>query len=123
LIEFSPAEYAAMGRRFVREKNYNALPVAFLGRPWEVMVQTAHGRIAAIAPYLIIPSRREAETVFTETFRFCDQQLGEPAERQSNFCVWQLAEGTVVLRSEAIAAGLRIGLVLTSNAALHFQRL
>jgi hypothetical protein len=109
---------AASGRGFVGEKNYDALPVAFLGRPWEVMVQIVHGTIAAIAPYLVVPSRREAETVFTETFRFCGQRLGEPAERQSDFCVWQLAEATVVLPREAAVAGLRIGLVLTSIAAL-----
>src|SRR5262245_20766563 len=30
LLEFSPSEYAAMGRQFVGEKDYNALPVDFL---------------------------------------------------------------------------------------------
>jgi hypothetical protein len=50
LLEFSPSEYAAMGRQFVGEKDYNALPVDFLGRSWDVMVQAVHGRICAIAP-------------------------------------------------------------------------
>src|SRR6266566_2055268 len=61
LIEFSPSENAAMGRQFVGEKNYNAVPVSFLGRPWEVMVQAVHGRICAIAPYLLLANRRDAD--------------------------------------------------------------
>ena len=122
LVEFSPAEYAAMGRRFVGEKNYNALPVTWLGRPWEVMVQTVHGRISAIAPHSLI-ANREAAAVFQEVFRFCEQTLGEPVDPQPNFCFWQVPDGTVVLRSEATPDGTRIGLVLTSNAALKFPRL
>jgi len=58
LIEFSPNEYAAMGRQFVGEKDYNALPVTFLGRPWEVMVQAVHGRICAIARICSWTTRR-----------------------------------------------------------------
>src|SRR5262249_27223855 len=54
LIEFSPTEYAALGRRFVGERDYDALPVDFLGHPWEVMVQAVNGRISAIASYLLI---------------------------------------------------------------------
>ena len=39
LIEFSPSEYAALGRQFVGEKDYDALPADFLGHSWDVMVQ------------------------------------------------------------------------------------
>ena len=122
LVEFSPAEYAAMGRRFVGERNYNALPVTLLGRPWQVMVQAVHGRISAIAPHLLV-ANREAAAAFQEIFRFCEETLGHPVDRQANFCLWQVPDGTVVLRSEGSADGTRIGLVLTSNAALNFPRL
>jgi len=123
LIEFSPTEYAAIGRQFVGEKNYNALPVTFLGRPWEVMVQGVRGRICAIAPYVLLANRREADRTAMEIFRYCMEALGEPAERQTDSFLWRTTDGTVMLRTEETADGFRIGLVLTSNSIGHFQRL
>lgn len=124
LIEFSPSEYAAIGRQFVGEKNYNALPVSFLGRPWEVMVQAVHGRICAIAPYLLLADRRDADRIATETFRYCVEELGNPAERQqTDFFRWRTRDGSVMLRTEETADGFRIGLFLTSSSVSHLQRL
>jgi hypothetical protein len=123
LIEFSPSEYAAMGRQFVGEKNYNALPVTFLGRPWEVMVQAVHGRICAVAPYLLLANRRDADHIATETFRYCVEELGKPAEQQTDFFLWRARDGSVILRTEATADGFRIGLSLTSGSIGNLQRL
>jgi hypothetical protein len=123
LIEFSPGEYAAMGRQFVGEKNYNALPVSFLGRPWEVMVQAVHGRICAIAPYLLTADRQDAERIAMETFQHCAERLGKPAEQKTGFFLWRTADGSVMLRTEETADGLRIGLFLTSSSVSHLQRL
>jgi len=63
LVEFSPAEYAMMGRQFEGETNYNAPPVTFLGRPWKVMLGTVHGRIYKIAPYLEPATKQEANPI------------------------------------------------------------
>jgi len=71
-----------MGRRFVGEKNYNALPVAFVGRPWEVMAQTVHGRIAAIAPHLVIPSRARQRR--SSERRFVPADSGSASLQNSN---------------------------------------
>jgi hypothetical protein len=123
LIEFSPDEYAAIGRRFVGEKDYNALPVTLLDRPWEVMVQAVHGRICAIAPYLLAASRRDADRILAETFAYCVEQLGEPVERRGGSALWRTSDGTVMLRSEESAEGFRVGLFLTSRSIRHLQRL
>ena len=123
LIEFAPSEYAAMGRQFVGEKDYNALPVAFLGRSWEVMVQAVHGRICAIAPYLLVANRGDADRIATETFRYCVEELGKPAERHTDFFRWRTRDGSVILRTETTAAGFRIGLFLTSGSIANLQRL
>ena len=123
LIEFSPSENAAMGRQFVGEKNYNAVPVSFLGRPWEVMVQAVHGRICMIAPYLLLANRRDADRIVTETFRYCVEELGKPAEQQADFFLWRTSDGSVILRTETTAAGFRIGLFLASSSIGNLQRL
>src|SRR5262249_31797624 len=123
LLEFSPSEYAAMGRQFVGEKDYNALPVDFLGRSWDVMVQAVHGRICAIAPYVSLTDSREAERVAKQVFLHCGEQLGEPAERRENSVLWRTRDGSVLLRTEAGAGSFRIGLFLTSDAIGHLQRL
>jgi hypothetical protein len=123
LIEFSPSEYAAIGRQFVGEKNYNALPVGFLGRPWEVMVQAVHGRICAIAAYLLLANRRDADRIVTETRRYCVEELGKPAEQETDFFLWRTSDGSIILRTEETAAGFRIGLFLASSSIGNLQRL
>jgi hypothetical protein len=45
LVELSSAEYAAIGRQFEGERNYNAPPTLFLGRSWNgstVTVRPGH---------------------------------------------------------------------------------
>ena len=123
LIEFSPHEYAAIGRQFVGEKDYSALPVEFLGRQWEVMVQAVYGRICAIAPYVMVANRRDANRLVTEVFRYCVDELGKPAEQQTDFCLWRTSDGTVILKTEETPDGFRIGLFLSSNATRNLQRL
>jgi hypothetical protein len=123
LIEFSPNEYAAIGRQFVGEKDYNALPITFLGRPWEVMVQAVRGRICAIAPYLLLADSRDADRIVMETFQYCVEQLGKPAERKADFFLWRVSDGSVILKTEETADGLRIGLFLTSSSMPNLQRL
>jgi hypothetical protein len=123
LIEFAPSEYAAMGRQFVGEKNYNALPVSFLDRSWEVMVQSVHGRICAIAPYLLTADRQDAERIAMETFHYCAERLGKPAEQKPGIFLWRTSDGSVMLRTEETADGFRIGLFLTSSSIGNLQRL
>jgi hypothetical protein len=122
LIEFSPSEYAALGRQFVGEKDYDSLPVDFLGHSWEVMVQAVHGRICAIAPYLLIKSREEAHRTAKQTFQHCVDALGKPAEREAESFLWRTSDGTVMLKTDTTPDGFRIGLVLTSSAVHHLQR-
>jgi hypothetical protein len=123
LIEFSPNEYAAMGRQFVGEKDYNALPVTFLDRPWEVMVQAVRGRICALAPYLLLASSQDADRIFLETFHYCVGRLGKPAEQKEDFFLWHTTDGTVILKLEETPDGFRIGLFLTASSIGNFERL
>ena len=122
LIEFSPTEYAAIGRQFVGEKNYNALPVEFLGYSWDVMVQAVHGRICAIAPYLLMANRGDADRAAREIFQHCVEALGGPAERETDSFLWRTSDGTVMLKTETTPEGFRIGLILTSSAVQHLRR-
>jgi hypothetical protein len=57
LVEFSTAEYAIIGRLFKGEKSYNAPPVQFLGRRWQLRIQTVNGQICKIAPHAELASR------------------------------------------------------------------
>jgi hypothetical protein len=123
LVEFSPDEYAAMGRQFIGEKDYNALPVDFLGRAWEVMVQAVHGRICAIAPYLLLENSGDANRVALETFQYCVEQLGKPAEQQTGFFLWRTTNASVILKTQETAEGFRVGLFLTSSSIGNLQRL
>lgn len=122
LIEFSPSEYAALGRQFVGERDYDALPVDFLGHSWDVMVQAVHGRISAIAPYLLIKNREEAHRAAKQIFQHCVEALGEPAERETESFRWRTSDGTVMLKTETTPEGFKIGLILTSSAVHHFRR-
>jgi hypothetical protein len=123
LIEFSPNEYAAIGRQFVSEKDFNALPVDFLGHAWEVMIQAVHGRICAIAPYLLLANSADANRIAMQTFQYCAGQLGKPVEQKAGFFLWRAPDGSVVLTTEETADGFRVGLFLTSDSTRHLQRL
>ena len=83
LVEFSMAEYAIMGRSFKGEKSYNAPPVQFLGRWWQLIVQTVNGRICKIAPHMEFASRQEADHVETDVLQYCVAQLGRPVSKRS----------------------------------------
>jgi hypothetical protein len=122
LIEFSPSEYAALGRQFVGEKDYDALPADFLGHSWDVMVQAVHGRISAIAAYLLIKNREEAHRAAKQIFRHCVEALGKPAEGETESFLWRTSDGTVMLKTETTPEGFKIGLILTSSAVHHFRR-
>ena len=123
LIEFSPSEYAALGRQFVGEKDYTALPVSFLGRSWEVMVQAVRGRICVIAPYVLLTDGREADRIAKQLFAYCAERLGRPAEQHDNSALWRTRDGSVLLRTEETAGSFRVGLFLTSDAIRNLQRL
>lgn len=123
LMEFSPAEYAAMGRQFEGEKNYNAPPTLFLGRSWNVSLQSVNGRICKIAPYLVLPSKDQANPIAMDALRYCNEQLGQPVERKTGLFMWDATNGNVILQTGETSDGLVVGLFLTSRSIRNFVRL
>lgn len=121
LVEFSPAEYAAMGRQFEGEKSYNAPPVTFLGRSWQLMLGSVNGRIYKIAVYLTPKTKQEANPAAMETLRYCTEKLGRPASQETGLFTWDTSDGNVVLQTAVTAEGLAINLFLTSRAVRSFR--
>ena len=123
LTEFSPTEYATMGRQFESEKNYNAAPVSFLGHSWNAKLQTVHGQVCKIALCLVFPGKHEANPVAMQTLRYCKEQLGKPAEQKTGLFLWRTTDGNVILETSESAEGPVIGLFLTSRSIRGFKRL
>jgi len=123
LVEFSPAEYAMMGRQFEGETNYNAPPVTFLGRPWKVMLGTVHGRIYKIAPYLEPATKQEANPIALEALRHCTGELGRPSSQKTGLFIWDTTDGNVILQTAETPAGLAINLFVTSHAVRGFRQI
>jgi hypothetical protein len=123
LAELSPAEYATMGRQFEGEKNYNAPPTSFLGRLWNVNLQSVNGQICKIAPYLVLPNREQANPIALAALQYCREQLGEPSEQKTGLFSWDTTDGNVILQTGETADGLVISLFLTSRSIRNFARL
>lgn len=116
LKEFSEAEYAVMGRQFEGAVNYNAPPVKFLDRPWNLSLQVVNGRIVKIAPHVLLPSKSEANPAAMQTLQFCNAQLGAPAEKRTGLFRWHTADGNVILQTAETKEGLAINLFLTARS-------
>jgi predicted Zn-dependent protease with MMP-like domain len=123
LVEFSPAKYAVMVRRFKGEKNYDAPPVNFLGRPWQSMISTVHGQICKVAIDICLSNEREATPIATEALQYCKERLGSPTEQKTGLFVWDTKDGNVVLQTTEGAEGFLIAIYLTSSAIRKFELL
>ena len=123
LVEFSPSEYATMGRVFEGERNFNAPRVDFLGKQWKVMLQTVNGQICKIAPFLLLASKQEANPIAMETLNYCTQKLGKPSEQRTGFFVWDTTDGNVILQTDWITDGWSIAFFLTSKSVSNFKLL
>jgi hypothetical protein len=116
LKEFSPTEYTVLGSPFEGETDYNAPPVVFLGRHWQLQLGTVHGKIYKIAPYLLLKNKQDANEAAMETLRYCTTELGKPAEQRSGFFVWDASDGNVVLQTAESADGFSVSIFLTSRS-------
>ena len=123
LVEFSPAKYAIMIRRFKGEQNYDAPPINFLGRPWQLMLSTVHGQICKIAVNISLSNEREANPIATEALQYCKERLGSPSEQQTGLFIWDTKDGNVVLHTAEGAEGFLIAIYLTSRAIREFELL
>jgi hypothetical protein len=123
LIEFSPAKYAIMIRRFKGEKNYDAPPVNFLGHSWQLMLQTVHGQICKLAVSILLSDKREANPIAVEALQYCEKRLGSPTEQATGLFIWDTKDGNVVLQTEESADGFVIAIYLTSQAIRKFELL
>ena len=74
-------------------------------------------------PYLLVDDEEDAERIAAETFRYCVEQLGKPAEQKPGFFVWNTTDASIILRTEQTADQLRVGLVLTSSCLRNLRRL
>ena len=116
LVEFSPEKYAIMIRRFKGEKNYDAPPINFLGRPWQLMLSTVHGRICKVAIDICLSNEREATPIATEALQYCKERLGSPTEQKTGLFVWDTKDGNVVLQTTEGGGGV------PNRHLLDFQR-
>ena len=121
LVEFSDTEYATMGCEFEGERNYNAPPVNFLGRQWNLMLGTVRGKIYKIAPYLELKTKQEANPIAMETLLYCTELLGTPSSQKTGPFIWDTTDGNVILSTADCADGLAINLFITSRATRNFK--
>ena len=122
LTEFSATEYAVMGRQFESEKNYNAPPVNFLNRQWNLQLGTVNGKIYKIAPFLECENRKEADLATNDTLSYCKEHMGKASTENKGLVVWDTADGNVVLQPLDKAGLLGVALFITSNAVPSFKR-
>jgi hypothetical protein len=123
LHEFSEAEYQCFGRQFKHEQNFNAPSTEFLGYSWKLQLGTVSGRIYKIAPYLLVPTKREGSIAAMVALQYCTEQLGKPSSRETGFFVWKTIDGNVILKTSETSEGFSVGLFLTSSAAQHFEHI
>jgi hypothetical protein len=116
LKEFSEAEYAVMGRQFEGAANYNAPPVKFLDRPWNLSLQVVNGQIVKIAPHVLLLNKSEANLAAMQTLQFCNARLGAPAEQRTGLIRWHTADGNVILQTAETKEGMAINLFLTAKS-------
>lgn len=121
LKEFSEAEYAVMGPQFEGAVNYNAPPVKFLDRPWNLSLQVVNGRIVKIAPHVLLPNKSEANAAAMQTLQYCNAQLGAPAEQRTGLFTWHTADGNVILQTAETKEGLAINLFLTARSIRNLR--
>ncbi|HLK64469.1 MAG TPA: hypothetical protein VKU19_13580 [Bryobacteraceae bacterium] len=122
LREFSLDEYAVMGRQFEGERNYNARPVEFLGRKWNLMLGTVNGRIYKIAPFLEAQRKEDATPIAMATLRYCSEILGKPASQKTGLFAWDTSDGNTILQTAVVSEGLAINLFITSRSVRNFRR-
>jgi hypothetical protein len=60
LHEFSTSEYSLLPKSFAHERIYNASPMLFAGKQWDVVVGAISGRIYKLAPCISMFSEKEA---------------------------------------------------------------
>jgi hypothetical protein len=123
LVEFSPTEYAIMGRHFKDEKNFNAPPTYFLNRTWNIQIQTVNGQVTKIAPHVVLQNEDEATQVATEALEYCTRELGSPVKLKTGFFSWKAADGNVVLQTDNASNGWLVSLFLTSSILREFEKL
>jgi hypothetical protein len=122
LKEFSPTEYSVLGRPFDGETDFDAPPVVFLGRSWQLQLGTVHGKIYKIAPYLLLKDKQDANAAAMESLRHCTAKLGKPSEQRSGFFVWDASDGNVVLQTAEVLDGFSVNMFLTSRSARTFTK-
>ncbi len=123
LSEFSNSEYEAMRRKFEGEKNYNAPPVIFLGRPWKLILGTVLGKIYKIAIYLELGMKDEANSIAMDVLQYCVEKLGKPATQKTGLFIWDTTDGNVILQTVETVEGLAVNLFLTSSSVRNFKRM
>jgi len=118
LVEFSLAEYAALGGRFFKgETVYHARPELYLGRTWDVMLQSVDGRITKIGLVAVHTDKQEANRTMALASNYCIGKLGHPAGQKSGLSVWDAADGNVVLQGTSkTLGGWLVALHLTSRS-------
>jgi len=105
-----------MPRWFVGEKDYNASPVMFLGRKWNLQLGTVNGKICKIAPYLVLKDRKEANAVAAEVLTYCLDNLGQPSEQKRGLFIWDTADGNAVFQTGQIGEEVAVNLFITSRS-------
>jgi hypothetical protein len=124
LEEFSPLEYEAIKRTFKGERNYNAPPVNFLGRSWQLMLSNVHRQIHKIAILISLPTKQEGNSIEMEALQYCKERLGPPSEQRTSFFFWDRNDANVVLQTTTKGAdGFLVAMFLTSVSVRQLELL
>jgi len=122
LVEFSPGEYAMMGRQFEGETNYCAPPVTFLGREWKLQLGTVHGRVYKIAPCLDFMTKQQSAPIVREVLAYCAAELGRPSSVKGDSHIWDTSDGNMIVQDAETPAGFLVSVFATSSAVRGFKR-
>jgi hypothetical protein len=116
LHEFSTSEYSLLPKSFAHERIYNASPMLFAGKQWDVVIGAINGRIYKLAPCISMFSEKEANAAFLEIHQLCVRAFGNATEHRIGQAIWDCSDGNVILRQAGALGYHQIDLIVTSSA-------
>jgi hypothetical protein len=123
LTELSQEEYEDIPRQVKGEIIYNAPPINFMGRQWEFVVSSIHGKICKWAAGCEVEKDENIESIGNDVIDYCVQWLGATTEEKIGHLYWDTEDGDVNLLLRNMTDFFYISIVVTSREFRSFERL
>jgi hypothetical protein len=115
LKELSQQEYTIFPRRFKGESIYHATPIRFMGRQWDFMIASVHGKIYKWAVSLKSGLNEDSEVIANKIIDYCIRWLGATTEENDGHLLWDTSDGNVVLQLTKMDHASDISIFITSR--------